>query len=204
MSAAAANLSPCKPRIDGAQRTRVGPPVSYFLLKAMQNYFALFQLPPQFELDLAQLDAQYRKLQAEVHPDKFVNATPAERMQSMHMATLANEAYQSLKQPTSRARYLLQLQGIATDEENNTAMPADFLMDQMAWREAMEDAKYAKDVAALDQLLGEMKQQSTVLQQAVAQELQDSPLQAALTVRKLRFIDKVREDVNHLIAQLED
>lgn len=86
----------------------------------MQNYFTLFQLPQQFELDITVLDAQYRKLQAEVHPDKFVNASPAERMQSMQMATQVNEAYQVLKQPTSRARYLLQLQGIATDEENNT------------------------------------------------------------------------------------
>lgn len=170
----------------------------------MQNYFALFQLPQQFELDLAQLDSQYRKLQAEVHPDKFVNASPAERMQSMQMATLANEAYQTLKQPTARARYLLQLQGIATDEENNTAMPADFLMAQMEWREAMDDAKYSKDIAALDALLKDMRTQAKGLQQQVATEIGTAPAQAALTVRKLRFIDKVSEDVNQLIAQLED
>lgn len=170
----------------------------------MQNYFALFQLPPQFDLELAQLERQYRKLQAEVHPDKFVNATPAERMQSMQMATLVNEAYQTLKQPTARARYLLQLQGIATDEENNTAMPADFLMAQMEWREAMDDAKYSKDVPALDALLNEMRAQASTLQQQVAGEIEHAPQQAALTVRKLRFIDKVSEDVNQLIAQLEE
>lgn len=170
----------------------------------MQNYFALFQLLQQFELDLAQLDSQYRKLQAEVHPDKFVNASPAERMQSMQMATLANEAYQTLKQPTSRARYLLQLQGIATDEENNTAMPADFLMAQMEWREAIDDAKFSKDIPALDALLKDMRTQAKVLQLQVANEIETTPTQAALTVRKLRFIDKVSEDVNQLIAQLED
>lgn len=170
----------------------------------MQNYFALFQLPQQFELDLAQLDSQYRKLQAEVHPDKFVNASPAERMQSMQMATLANEAYQTLKHPTSRARYLLQLQGIATDEENNTAMPADFLMAQMEWREAMDDARFGKDIAALDGLLKHMRTEAKALQGQVANEIESAPAQAALTVRKLRFIDKVSEDVNQLIAQLED
>ena len=175
-----------------------------FAAFCMQNYFILFQLPQQFELDLAQLDSQYRKLQAEVHPDKFVNASPAERMQSMQMATLANEAYQTLKQPTSRARYLLQLQGIATDEENNTAMPADFLMAQMEWREAMEDARFGKDIAALDALLKDMRTQAKALQGQVANELESAPAQAALTVRKLRFIDKVSEDVNQLIAQLED
>lgn len=170
----------------------------------MQNYFALFQLPQQFELDMAQLDNQYRKLQGEVHPDKFVNASPAERMQSMQMATLANEAYQTLKHPTSRARYLLQLQGIATDEENNTAMPADFLMAQMEWREAMDDARFSKDIAALDALLKDMRTQAKALQGQVANEIAAAPAQAALTVRKLRFIDKVSEDVNQLIAQLED
>lgn len=170
----------------------------------MQNYFSLFQLPQQFAVDLAQLDHRYRALQAEVHPDKFVSATPADRMQSMQMATLANEAYQTLKQPTSRARYLLQLQGIATDEENNTAMPADFLMAQMEWREAMDDARAQQDVTALDALLKDMRAQAKSLQQQVAQEIETAPVQAALTVRKLRFIDKVSEDVNQLIAQLED
>lgn len=184
-------------------RGRDSCPLSVFF-KSMQNYFALFQLPQQFELDMAQLDNQYRKLQAEVHPDKFVNASPAERMQSMQMATLANEAYQTLKQPTSRARYLLQLQNIATDEENNTAMPADFLMAQMEWREAMDDARVSKDISALDALLKEMRTQAKTLQGQVANQIESAPAQAALTVRKLRFIDKVSEDVNQLIAQLED
>lgn len=170
----------------------------------MQNYFELFQLPQQFTIDTAVLDTNYRKLLAEVHPDKFVNASAAEKMHSMRTATLANEAYQTLKQPTARARYLLQLAGIATDEENNTAMPADFLMAQMEWREAMDDARFARNVAALDNLLQDMRQQARQLQQQVAAEITRAPAEAALTVRKLRFIDKVSEDVNQLIAQLED
>lgn len=170
----------------------------------MQNYFALFQLPEQFEIDLGLLDVNYRKLQGEVHPDKFVNASPAERMQSMQLATLANEAYQTLKQPTDRARYLLQLQGIETGEEVNTAMPADFLMAQMEWREAMDEAKAGKDIAALDRLLADMRAQAKVLQQQLPASIRNHPTEAALTVRKLRFIDKVSEDVNQLIAQLED
>lgn len=170
----------------------------------MQNHFSLFQLPVQFEIDQATLDANYRKLQAEVHPDKFVNASPSERMQSMQMATLANEAYQTLKQPTARARYLLQLQGIATDEEQNTAMPADFLMTQMEWREAMEDAKFGKDIPALERLLSDMRQAAKALQQQVKTELTDAPQAAAMTVRKMRFIDKVTEDIDQIIAQLED
>lgn len=170
----------------------------------MQNYFELFQLPQQFNIDLTRLDNNYRKLLAEVHPDRFVNASAAERMQSMQQATLANEAYRTLKHPTTRARYLLQMAGIATDEENNTAMPPDFLMAQMEWREAIDDARFAKNIDALDALLQDMQQQAQQLQQQVADEISNAPADAALTVRKLQFIDKVSEDVHQLIAQLED
>lgn len=170
----------------------------------MQNYFALFKLPVSFDIDLAMLDTHYRKLQAEVHPDRFVNAAPSERLASMQMATLANEAYQTLKQPTARARYLLQLQGMATDEEHNTAMPADFLMLQMEWREAIEDAKAAQDIAALDRLLHDMQDSHQQFQQQLRAELATAPSHAALTVGKMRFIDKVIEDIHHLISHLED
>lgn len=178
-------------------------------MPATDNYFTLFDLPTQFDVDLNLLDQHYRRIQTEVHPDKFVTASPVARLQSMQQATLANEAYQTLKQPTSRARYLLSLQGIATLEDSNTAMPTDFLMAQMEWREAMEDAKMAKDVAALDALLKEMKSEANSLQAQLALEL--TPLAelaalqlAAISVRKLSFIDKISADVNALISKLED
>lgn len=171
-----------------------------------QNYFSLFNLPEKFSIDLAALDANYRKLQAEVHPDKFVTATPAERLKSMQTATLANEAYQSLKNPTARARYMLEAQGFATLEESNTAMPADFLMLQMEWREAIEDAKAAKDIAALDAQLATMQTMAKNLQENLAITLADKNTlpEAAQIVRKLSFIDKVSSDVKNIITQLED
>ena len=171
-----------------------------------QNYFSLFNLPEKFSIDLAALDANYRKLQAEVHPDKFVTATPAERLKSMQTATLANEAYQTLKNPTARARYMLEAQGSATLEESNTAMPADFLMLQMEWREAIEDAKAAKDIAALDAQLATMQTMAKNLQENLAITLADKNTlpEAAQIVRKLSFIDKVSSDVKNIITQLED
>jgi molecular chaperone HscB len=173
-------------------------------MSATNNYFTLFGLPTQFDVDLTLLDTRYRKIQTEVHPDKFVTASPAERLQSMQKATLANEAYQTLKNPTERAKHLLALQGIASLEESNTAMPTDFLMAQMEWRERIEDAKMAKDVAALDAQLIEMKNEAKSLHAQLASELASKPEQAALTVRKLSFIDKISADVNALISKLED
>jgi molecular chaperone HscB len=170
------------------------------------NYFLLFNLPENFSVDLALLDANYRKLQAEVHPDKYVTASAAERLQSMQTATLANEAYQTLKNPTARARYMLELQGISTLEESNTAMPADFLMLQMEWREAIEDAKAAKDITALDAQLVEMKKMAKSLQENLIACFSDKNklLEAAQIVRKLSFIDKVSSDVKNIMTQLED
>jgi molecular chaperone HscB len=168
------------------------------------NFFNLFGLPTQFDVDISLLNDHYRKIQTEVHPDKFVTASPAERLQSMQQATLANEGYQTLKHPTSRAKHLLALQGIASLEESNTAMPTDFLMMQMEWREAIEDAKAAKNVIALDALLKEMKLETQKLQTQLATELTSHPEVAALSVSKLSFIDKVSADVNALISKLED
>jgi len=169
-----------------------------------QNYFRLFDLPVQYDIDLHILQGNYRKIQAEVHPDKFVTAPPSERLQSMQTATLTNEAYQTLKHPTARARYLLQLQGVTTLEDSNTAMPADFMMTQMEWREAIEDAQHAKDIDALDSLLGTIQDTGKSLQAAFASALTNDPQTAAQLVRKLSFIDKISADIRDIISQLED
>lgn len=170
----------------------------------MQNHFDLFGLTPAFEIDLGLLEQHYRQLQAKVHPDKFVSASPAEQLQSLQTATQANDAYQTLKNPTSRARYLLRLQGIDTDDENNTAMPADFLMLQMEWREAIDDAKDSDDIDALDDLLDQFRQEITSLHQLFSQTLQSDINEAASIVRKLSFIDKIKDDVTNLLTELED
>ncbi|ABE49073.1 Fe-S protein assembly co-chaperone HscB [Methylobacillus flagellatus] len=171
-----------------------------------QNYFELFGLPVQFALDTALLDQRYRTLQAEVHPDRFVAASANERMQSMQWATQANEAYRILKHPTSRARYLLQLHGVDTEEESNTVMPADFLMLQMEWREAVEEAFDNGDVTTLESLLKEMREQARTLEQSLEDTLDRQRAWQASTeiVRKLSFIDKISNDVEHKISKLED
>ncbi len=170
-----------------------------------QNYFALFGLEPRFQIDLAHLEPGYRALQAQVHPDKFSNASDAERRLSMQCSTHVNEAYQTLKQPINRARYLLSLHDIDTQEETNTAMPADFLMEQMEWREGIGEATDAADPAALDQLAGKLRHATHALHAELAQQLdqQQDYVGAAGAVRKLRFLDKLREEINDALEALE-
>lgn len=170
----------------------------------MQNYFQLFQLPQQFNIDLSALESAYRAIQSVSHPDRFVTATDAEKLAAMQTATTANEAYKTLKHPALRAAYLLGQQGITAIAETNTAMPADFLMQQMEWREAIEDAENAQDISALDALLGTIRTVSKSLQQTLSEQFRQQQLSDATdSTRKLIFMEKVQADIRDIIEKLE-
>ncbi|HVL77445.1 MAG TPA: Fe-S protein assembly co-chaperone HscB, partial [Noviherbaspirillum sp.] len=132
----------------------------------MQNHFELFHLPQQFTIDTAALDAAYREVQNRVHPDKFAGATDTEKRVAMQWATRANEAYQTLKNPFKRAAYLCELNGVDLQTESNTAMPPAFLMQQMEWREALDDARSGRDLDALEALEADVR---ATRQQQIAQ-----------------------------------
>ena len=130
-----------------------------------QDFFRLFNLPSRFQIDSTALEQSYRDLQAQVHPDKSSHLSEAERRLSMQWATRVNEGYQTLRNPLNRARYLLLLHGVVTQEESNTAMPVDFLMQQMEWREALEESKQAKNNAALEEMEQRVQHEVRILQQ---------------------------------------
>jgi molecular chaperone HscB len=170
-----------------------------------QDFFSLFNLPRRFQIDTTVLEQAYRDLQAQVHPDKFAHRSEAERRLSMQWATRVNEGYQALRDPLQRARYLLTLHGVDTQEESNTSMPTDFLMQQMEWREALEEAKQAKDGAVLEGL--EQRVQHTVreLHQGLARDLDDTHDYAAASgiVRKLKFLEKLVEEIGSAFDELD-
>jgi len=172
----------------------------------LKNHFTLFKLSPAFNIDTATLEKNYRIIQSESHPDRFVSAAPAEKLQSIQLATLANEAYQTLKNPASRAQYLLSLQGINATDEANTSMPPDFLMQQMEWREALEDLKAASNINGLESLLDDMQSAAETLSDDLVtlfDEKNDLP-SATEATRKLIFIDKVCADILKAIERLEN
>ena len=170
-----------------------------------QNHFALFGVEPAFRIDMAALDKAYRHIQTQVHPDRFADATEAERRMSVQWSTHANEAYQTLKKPASRARYLLQLHGVDALEQSNTAMPGGFLMSQMEWREAIGDAEASRDAAALQRLERELKAEVGMLLELLASQLDDTKddAGAALSVRKLKFMEKLIAEVQDASEALE-
>lgn len=170
----------------------------------MQNHFDLFNLPQHFAIDMAGLDRAYHDVQNQVHPDKFVNATEAEKRVAMQWATRANEAYQTLKSPFKRAAYLCELNGVDLQTESNTAMPREFLMQQMEWREALEDAKAAKDIEALDKLDAELRRARKAEVAQVGTLLDAGNFgQAAQGVRQLMFLEKFGEEISRIAEALE-
>lgn len=170
-----------------------------------QDHFSLFGLTRQFAIDASRLDQAYRQVQAEVHPDRFAGGSDAEKRLSMQWATRANEAYQTLKKPVSRARYLLSLAGVDTQEDTNTTMPTDFLMQQMEWREGVAEARAGKDLGALDKLLADLRLAERDMQRQLSEALDGKPdhANAALLVRKLRFTEKLAEEISAAQEALE-
>ncbi len=170
------------------------------------DHFALFGLGRAFRLDLSDLDSRYRDIQSQVHPDRFANAGDAERRLSMQWATHANEAYQALKNPLERAKYLLHLAGHDIQAENNTAMPAEFLMEQMEWREAVIDARNGGDHHELEHLHNRLRSDITARYKELGELLDVSGdfAQATDLVRRLMFLEKLLHEIDDALASLEE
>ena len=171
----------------------------------MQNHFALFHLPQQFAVDLKALDQAYRDVQNQVHPDKFTRSPDAEKRVAMQWATRANEAYQTLRSPLRRATYLCEMHGVDLETESNTTMAPAFLMQQMEWREALDDARDAKDASALATLDGELANTRRVQIDEIGAALDGEDYrQAALGVRQLMFLEKFGDEVSAAFDRMTD
>ncbi len=173
------------------------------MISLQASDFELFGLPTAFALDRAQLDLQWKSLQREAHPDRFASEGAAAQRVAMQWSVRINEAYNRLKDPLKRAAYLCELHGAAVNAENNTSMPPAFLMQQMEWREALDDCKVLKDsqaqIEALESLLEEVEaSRAQVLSQAAAFIDVDQNYTAAVgQVRALMFIEKFASEVQH-------
>jgi len=163
--------------------------------------FELFGVPRRFEQDRAMLDARWRALQAEVHPDRFAAEGQASQRVAMQWAVRVNEAYQRLKDPLQRAAYLCELNGAPVDTESNTAMPPEFLMQQIEWREALESARSADEVEALADEVGSRKRSAFDALRRTLDERGDVAA-AAEQVRALMFVERFVEDIDHRLEAL--
>ena len=165
-------------------------------MNLQDNDFVLFDLPQQFTLDAAQIDERWKALQRQAHPDKFAAQGAAAQRLALQWSVRINEARQRLRDPLKRATYLCELHGQAIDAESNTTMPADFLMQQMQWREELDDAQTP---AQLQALADSVQQAQTDAFKELAQTInqQQDLAAAAQQVRRLMFMRRFAQDVQN-------
>ena len=165
------------------------------------NDFELFDVPVRFEQDAAVLDARWKDLQREAHPDKFAAQGAAAQRLAMQWSVRINEAFQRLKDPLKRATYLCELHGAPIQAETNTAMPADFLMRQMEWREALDDAETLQSIEEISLQLNEKeREQLSKLEQLI--DVQKDFVAASGQVRSLMFTERFASEIDARIDRL--
>lgn len=167
-----------------------------------QNFFDLLQLPKAFVIDLKKLDQNYQSIQKEIHPDRFASLGDDTKLESIKKTAQVNDAYQTLKSPIRRAEYLLQLHGVNIHDEKYTAVPQDFLMQQMEWREELETHK--QDKLALEKLAADIqKNKNQMINQLPAFfDNKDDLNDAIKTTRELNFIEKIEQHINDALMEI--
>ena len=171
-----------------------------------QDFFSLFGLPRRFRLDEAALEAAYHDLHAKVHPDRPAHLSDADKRRAMQWATRVNEGFRTLRKPLDRARYLIELAGVDLGSETNTAMAPEFLMEQMEWREAVEEAEEAADASELEHLHQRLRGQIRELLAHLERQLddEDDARAAAETARRRMFLEKLRNEIDDALEALDN
>lgn len=176
-----------------------------------QTHFELFDLPVSFEIDTQEINQRYRQLQKTVHPDRFVNASDRERRLSVEKAAQINDAFQVLKSPQQRARYMLELEGVVFDDEKDTAMDPAFLMEQIELREGLAELTASNDpLSKLNDIMRDIKQRTSAVVDSLETILKQSPLdeakkvEAKQWVQKLRFLTKLQREAEEQEEKLLD
>ena len=174
-------------------------------LTSSGSCFELFGLQPAFALDGEGLERAYREIQSQVHPDRFAHAGDAERRASLQWTTRVNEAYRTLKNPVQRASHILSLRGVDVAFETNTAMPQQFLMQQMELREALEDAVATKNLPALASLQSSIDEDKRALEKQIGVAIDEKKdyAGAAGLVRELQFLEKLESEIDAAYETLE-
>jgi len=159
--------------------------------------FALFGLPRRFSLDGEALAQAWRAMQARVHPDRFATAPAGDRRAAAQMSMRLNDAYRTLRSPMLRAAHLCELTGVPVNAETHTAIDGGFLMMQLQWREALEEAARAGDKAALHRLAAEVVQARDAAHRQLVDllDVRRAYAEAAVRVRELMFIERFGDEL---------
>jgi molecular chaperone HscB len=171
-----------------------------------QNYFALFDIAPIFDINLAKLQEIHQTLQATYHPDRYVMANAQQKRLSVQNAAMINDAYQTLKDPIKRARYLLGMNGVDLGDENETTSDMVFLMEQIEHREVLEGCRSRENpMDSCEVLIQNLALRKANLEKEFVENFDSQQFEKARQVsRKMQFIERIQSQANELLFELED
>ena len=172
---------------------------------ANRNYFELFGLPARFSIDLGSLENAFRRLQGELHPDRHVSNSEMQRRISLQLSTTVNDAYRTLRHPTSRAQCLIDMAAQSDVKQSGAAVPPAFLIAQMEWREAIESACAAQDILELEALARRLRSEMSTQEKNLAEALdtRNDFHSAAMKVNELRFYERLRTEIDDALNNLD-
>ncbi|OOF57049.1 Fe-S protein assembly co-chaperone HscB [Rodentibacter genomosp. 2] len=166
----------------------------------MLNPFEIFDLPVDFQLDTQALNSRYLELQKALHPDNFVSASASEQRVAMQKSTEVNDALKTLKDPILRAEAIVAIHlGEQQDIEQKSTQDVAFLMQQLQWREQLENVERQKNEQALDALAAEIRKETQQLLTALSHSIQTQQwTQTTQLCDKLRFTRKLKEEIERV------
>ena len=175
-------------------------------LKFSDDFFEIFSIPRSWDVDLSGLSIRYRALQQEFHPDKYSTKSQVDQRLAVQMTSLINEAFETLKCPLKRAQYLLELSDINTDQETHITTDSLFLMQQIEFREGLQEILSHKEPwEPLERMRHEIEGIYLSLQNNFKENYQKNFLDEALLITtKMQFFSKLLLEVEHVEAELED
>jgi molecular chaperone HscB len=175
-------------------------------LDLSQSYFELFGLKPIFAIDPVQLQTEQRRLQAKYHPDRYVNESDRDKRMSVQVASWINQAYETLRDPVKRSRYLLEISGADIPDDSTTTSDTGFLMEQIELREAVEACRQDPEGLASSELIEtRLRQREQQLANEFVDHFEASELDAAIVVsRKMQFIQRIQHQLAEIQFELED
>lgn len=164
-------------------------------------------MPESLSVNETDLRASFMALQRDHHPDRYAAKDDGERLLAVRIASFVNEAHQTLSVPLRRAEYCLQLRGVSTDTETDAKMDPAFLMEQMEWRENLEDVNLQSEAAydTLDALKQEVLVSVGIVSKKVESLLGAGNLQSARdSIRQWQFLSKLVGEIDAAEAQVDE
>jgi molecular chaperone HscB len=156
-----------------------------------------------YEVDLAAVERTHRELSRALHPDKFVSATASERRAALSKAVEVNEAWRIVRDPIRRAEALLALAGVAVGENREPKADPEFLMEMLEQREALAEAKAAKDLARVREMARGVETRAAQVERALADGFARGDAASLVgTLGELRFFRRFLDEVSAIEDEL--